>query len=210
MNIQPASRNLIDSIPSSNTDALLRERGFDLLYEYLQIINEARFPPGRIIELATGTGRTSAIFARQGFEVVTGDITLTKRGEALRRISPESAKQVSMMVLNMERLPFRDHSVPAVISLNTIHELKHPDQCLSEIVRIHDPAGVLVVGDFNKLGFEVMDEVHQIVFGKRHSRGRLPMESVKEKLTDLYESVVTIETPLNISVVCRTAVSAFS
>jgi ubiquinone/menaquinone biosynthesis C-methylase UbiE len=149
VNIQPASRNLIDSIPSSNTDALLRERGFDLLYEYLQIINEARFPPGRIIELATGTGRTSAIFARQGFEVVTGDIRLAKRSEALRRISPAYESQVSMMVLNMEKLPFRDNSVPAVISLNTIHELEHPEQCLLEMLRIHDPAGVLVVGDFN-------------------------------------------------------------
>ncbi|MEX1137976.1 MAG: class I SAM-dependent methyltransferase [Bacteroidota bacterium] len=205
MNIQLASRNLIDSIPSSNTDALLRERGFDLLHEYLQIINEVGFPSGRIVELATGTGRTSAILARQGFDVVTGDITQAKRSDALRRISPAYEKHVSMMVLNMERLPFRDSTVPAVISLNTIHELEHPEQCLSEMLRIHDPAGVLVVGDFNEAGFEVMDEVHQIVFGKQHSRGRLPMESVKERLADLYESVVTIETPLNVSVVCRTS-----
>jgi ubiquinone/menaquinone biosynthesis C-methylase UbiE len=210
VNIQPASQSLIDSIPSSNTDALLRERGFDLLLEYLQIINEAKFQPGRIVELATGTGRTSAILARQGFEVVTGDITLAKRSEALRRISSEYANRVSQTVLNMERLPFRDRSVPAVISLNTIHELEHPDQCLSEIIRIHDPAGVLVIGDFSEMGFEVMDEVHRIVFGKQHSRGRLSMESVKERLMDLYESVVLIETPLNVSVVCRTGISVLS
>ena len=187
----------------SNTDGLLRERGFDLLQEYLRIITEGQLVPGPIVELATGTGRTSAILARQGYEVITGDITPEKRADALRRISPAYGKQVSMMVFNMEKLPFRSRSIRTMISLNTIHELDHPGKCLSELVRVHDPDGILVVGDFNDTGFEVMDEVHKIVFGKPHSRGRLSMDSVRKELTDLYESVFTIETPLNISVVCR-------
>jgi len=63
VNIPSTSKNIIDPIPSSNTDGLLQERGFDLLQEYLHIITEGQLVPGLIVELATGTGRTSAILA---------------------------------------------------------------------------------------------------------------------------------------------------
>jgi ubiquinone/menaquinone biosynthesis C-methylase UbiE len=194
--------NVIETIPSSNTDRLLRERRFDLLGEYLQVVNEADLVPDVIVEMATGTGRTAAILARLGFRVITGDITLEKRSEALQRITPGYCQQVSMIVLNMERLPFRDNSIRNIISLNTVHELDRPHTCITELIRVHQPDGRLIIGDFNDTGFALMQEIHRIAYGRDHSRGHLSAESVQEMLSSSYESVRAIETPLNVSFLC--------
>jgi ubiquinone/menaquinone biosynthesis C-methylase UbiE len=193
---------VIETIPFSSTDRLLRERRFDLLQEYLEVVNQAQLVPGVIVELATGTGRTAAILARLGFQVITGDITLEKRPEALQRITPDYYHQVSMIVLNMERLPFRDNSIRTIISLNTIHELDRPSSCITELVRVHHPEGKLIIGDFDETGFEVMQEVHRILFGRDHSRGHLSAEGLQVKLRTSYQSVAAIKTPLNVTFVC--------
>jgi len=196
--------DIVNTVPSSRTDELLRERGYDLLDEYLTIIEKAHFDSsGPVLELATGTGRTAAILARCGFDVITGDITLGKRAEALTRIAPAYGNRVSMAALNMERLPFRDNSVTTIISLNTIHELDHPGACVQELIRVHDPRGVLVIGDYNETGFAVLQEIHRIVFGRDHSRGFLSIQDVEDELTRLYRTITKIETPLNVSYLCR-------
>lgn len=203
MNLPESSRLLIDTIPSSRTDELLRARGFDLLAEYLHIINEARLTPGLIVELATGTGRAAAVLARLGFTAMTGDITAEKRADAVRRVGPAFRDRVSMILLNMECLPFPSQSLHSVVCLNTIHELKHPKICLSELQRVTHPDGTFVVGDFNDTGFRVMQEIHTMLFGRDHSRGKLSMTELWDVISDSWSSIQTIETPLNVSFVCR-------
>jgi len=195
---------LIASITSSKTDVLLRERGYDLLAEYLQIIRGACFEPDvPILELATGTGRTVALLARLGYKVTTGDLTDEKRSEAMNRITPAYAEKVSMIAADMERLPFADGSMRNIISLNTLHELDHPLACVQELVRVHHPEGTLVIGDFNETGFDVMQELHQLLYGHDHPRGTLPMQELEPILRDVYGTVDSLATELNATLICR-------
>ncbi|MEX2115810.1 MAG: class I SAM-dependent methyltransferase [Bacteroidota bacterium] len=203
MILPESSRLLIGTISSSRTDELLRDRGFDLLDEYLYIINEARLAPGLVVELATGTGRAAAVLARLGFTAMTGDITAEKRADAIRRVGPAFRDRISMILLNMECLPFRSQSLQSIVCLNTIHELKHPQICLSELQRVTHPDGTLVVGDFNNAGFRVMQEMHTILFGKDHSRGKLPIAELRNLISNSWSNIQTVETPLNVSFVCR-------
>jgi ubiquinone/menaquinone biosynthesis C-methylase UbiE len=194
---------LVNSIPSTRTDELLRAQGYDLLDEYDNIILKAGFDSSfPVLELATGTGRTAAILARHGFRVFTGDIVLEKKAEALSRITPGYYNRVSMIALDMERLPFRDNSVNSIISLNTVHELHHPEECFEELIRIHHPAGTLVVGDYNEEGFAVLQKIHSNLFGRDHSRGHLPIQALKTVLRREYRRITTIQTNLNNSFIC--------
>jgi hypothetical protein len=67
-----------------------------------------------ILRLAVGTGRTIAVLARMG-------------------------RHARLM---MEHLPFRDRSVPSLISMTSIHELERPVPCVEEMVRVLGAGGV--------------------------------------------------------------------
>ena len=194
--------SVISSIPLSESDRLLRSWGYDLTGEYEQIISGTVLPPqAAILELATGTGRMTSVLTRLGFRVVTGDLEFGQRRRAEERVTSAFLPFVQFMQLNMERLPFPDHLIPFLVCMDTLHELTHPQKAFAELLRVHDPRGVLVLGDFNETGFEVMERLHQVVYAGHHSLGTMPMKETAPALQDRYESVHSIETPLNISFV---------
>ena len=195
---------LLTSIPRSGTDDELQRRGFDLYREYLEIVTRAGFDPAApVLELAGGPGRASAVLSRLGFTVLAGDLSLEKYPELMRRVTPAFASQVTTVQLDMERLPLRDHSCPSVLSLNTIHELRDPFACVFELVRVHQSDGPLVLSDFSKHGFEVMEEVHRAVHGKGHFQGTVGLPSLVPILRQRYREVDRFETPLNTAYIFR-------
>lgn len=194
--------SVLSTIPPSESDRLLRSWGYDLTGEYEQIISRTDLPlQSTILELATGTGRMTSVLTRRGFRVVTGDLDLQQQHRAEERITAGYLPFVQFLQLNMEGLPFPDHSIPFLVCMNTLHELAHPQNAFSELLRVHDPRGVLVLGDFNETGFEVMKRLHQVVYAGHHSLGMMPMKETEPALQDRYEYVHSIETPLNISFV---------
>lgn len=195
-------QSIVDSIPSSQSDDLLRQWGHDLTGEYVEVLLKAGLEkPRTILELATGTGRMSAALTRLGHGVITGDITQERRADAMQRITQAYLPQVVFMELDMERLPFADHSVDAIVCMNTLHELEHPRECLREVNRVHSKKGQLVVGDFNHLGFEMMQRLHQELYKNDHLTGSLTMAEAKPMLQQFYPKLLEIQTSLNVSFV---------
>lgn len=195
--------SLVASIPSSNTDAFLRERGYDLLKEYVAIVSFGRPDThGPVVELATGTGRMASVLTRLGHRVITGDLTLEKRADALRRVSPAFMSEVQLLQLDMERLPFPDCSLRSIISVNTVHELGDPQRCIEELLRVLHPDGSLVVSDFNETGFGVLQDAHRAVFGTDHRRGTMDMNAVTSVFHSKHLSFSSFETDLNTTLVC--------
>ncbi len=198
---QPVSIEfIVDSIPASKSDELLRSWGYDLIAEYVQIVQESHVDPASpLLELATGSGRMAAVLSRLGFAVVTGDISLEKYADALGRLTAAFSDRANHLLLNMKLLPFPDGGVRNIVCLDTIHELEEPDLCLSELIRVHDPDGTIVIGDFNELGFEVMQRLHRAVYRNDHARGFLKMADLAPLLQKSYDVMHEVVTPLNIS-----------
>lgn len=200
--------SIFSSIPPSESDRLLRSWGYDLTGEYEQIVGKTDLPPqATVLELATGTGRMTSVLTRLGFHVVTGDLELGQRHRAEERITNAYLPLVQFLRLNVESLPFQDHSIPFLVCMNTLHELANPQKAFSELIRVHDPRGVLIIGDFNETGFGVMERLHQVVYAGHHSLGTMPMKEAEPVLQSQYRSVHPIETPLNISFVASGALT---
>lgn len=193
-------QSIVDSIPSSQSDDLLRQWGYDLTGEYVEVLLKAGLEkPRTILELATGTGRMSAVLTRLGHKIITGDITQDRRSDVEKRITQIYLSQVAFIKLDMERLPFADNSVDSIVCMNTLHELEHPRQCLQEIIRVHSRKGPLIVGDFNDLGFDMMLRLHRVVYGNDHSTGSLTMTEAKPMLQQFFPHLSERRTLLNVS-----------
>jgi ubiquinone/menaquinone biosynthesis C-methylase UbiE len=199
----PWLTDIVRSIPLSGTDASVRERGFDMLTEYGQIIEASGFDSAvPLLEVATGPGRAAALLSRMGFRLITGDISLEKNADVRRRLPTGNPGDVLMLALDMERLPFRDASVRSILCLNTVHELKRPHACLDELTRVIHPEGILTIGDFNELGFGLMQEIHREVHGDDHWREPTDLSELMPVLKERFASVRRVDTPMNTSWVC--------
>jgi ubiquinone/menaquinone biosynthesis C-methylase UbiE len=190
------------TIPRSPSDELLRSWGYNLVEEYVHVVREASLHPGsEVLELATGTGRMTAVLTCLGFRVRSGDIADENKNQVWQRVLPEFAANVELMLLDMRNLPFKSGSVRAITCMNTLHELADPGACLEEILRIHDRSGVLLLGDFNDTGFETMQNVHRTLHGNNHPRGLMKISEAEPFVRSHYSNVKVVLTPLNISLI---------
>ena len=189
----------LSSIPLSESDRLLHTWGFDLTAEYASIVNAVDTHSSVAVELATGSGRMCAVLAGMFDTVITGDRSLVDHTRALARIPEPFRHRIQYSVLDMEQLPFRDGNIPLLFCMNTLHEVASPVQCLRELIRVVHPNGTLVVGDFNKKGFDTMQRIHEIVYHNDHEEGSISSHTIEEILTSSFTSVTTLDTALNIS-----------
>jgi ubiquinone/menaquinone biosynthesis C-methylase UbiE len=192
----------LNSIPKSESDILLNEWGYNLIDEYLQLITSANFPPNSfILDVATGSGRAVSILSRMGFQILTGDYNADMKAESEKRITKEYLNRVKFAQINLEQIQFNTNSVSNIVSINTLHELDNPLQCLDEITRVHSPEGIMLIADFNAAGFDVMDKSHTLRHNKLHPRGKISSDELRNILTDRYTEVQEITTELNIGFV---------
>lgn len=185
------------TIPASSSDRLLRSMGFDLVMEYAEIASSLPETAVAPLELATGTGRMTAVLASWFPVVVTGDISLADIARVHQRLPDERWDRVQFLQLDMERLPFRNNSIRAIVCLNTIHETEHPERCIEEMVRTIRNDGTLVIGDFSRTGFDVMQRIEREVYGRDHHEGTMPMTAVEKFLGKRFTNIRTIDTALN-------------
>jgi ubiquinone/menaquinone biosynthesis C-methylase UbiE len=188
---------LLHEIVPSHSDRILQENGFDLVREYFDLAHHLSPVRSPVIELATGTGRMIAVLSSLSIPVITGDISLTDQPRALARVPEQFQHHVRFLQLDMEHLPFRSDSLPAIVCLNTLHETEHPHDCLQEMIRSIHPSGELLVGDFNRTGYDMMQIVQRTVYHNDHSEGNITSDEIAEELRRKFDSVHTIATPLN-------------
>jgi len=185
------------TIPKSDSDLLLESWGYNLLDEYIQLIEASGFINSMVLDVATGTGRASSVISRLNCNVITGDNSLDKKNEAEKRITENYFGKVKFLKLNLECLPFNSNSIDNIVCLNTLHELSNPVNCLKEIIRVHSSNGTMLIADFNPLGFDVMDKLHLTKFNRPHPRGSISTEVLLDTLKKNYFNINRIDTELN-------------
>ncbi|MCU1589284.1 MAG: ubiquinone/menaquinone biosynthesis methyltransferase [Frankiales bacterium] len=102
-------------------------------------------PGQRVLDVAAGTGTSSAALARSGADVVGCDFSLgmLRIGKAVER------RGVELVAGDALRLPFADASYDAVTISFGLRNTSDVDRTLRELLRVTKPGGVLVVCEFS-------------------------------------------------------------
>lgn len=198
MNSNQKYSEILNTITPSDTEIMLKEWGYNLSAEYIEMLKAAQFDAQRpVYDFATGTGRMAAILTRMNFDIISGDITDAQRPDAVKRIGEEYLGRVKFIDINLEKLPCEDNLLENVVCINTLHHLENPEKSIRELIRTISKTGTLLIADFNALGFDVMDKVHQIKSSELHTRGTATREMTEKLLSESFNSTMNVITDLN-------------
>jgi SAM-dependent methyltransferase len=128
-------------------------------------------PPGRGLEIGSGSGRLTSYLARWSQDLVASDATIS----LLRRRSPSGNATPPRVGANLYHLPFPDGAFSVVTLVRVFGFLSDPEAGLREIHRVLRPRGALV------LSFEPHPTVASLVDDLKVSFGRSKGEPVSPR-----------------------------
>ena len=161
---------------------LYKSFGYNVDKEWDFILEAAMPLTGKILEVGTGKGHFALALAKRGYSFVTFDISEEEQHFARLNIAYFGLeKQVDFRIEDGERTNFANASFDVVFSVNVIHHLANPYKVIDELIRILVPGGKLVISDFSKKGFSVMDKIHALE-GKKHEEGNLSLQGAEKYL----------------------------
>ncbi len=99
----------------------------------------------RILDVAAGTGTSSAALTRSGATVVALDFSPGMVAEGRRR-----HKNIEFVEGDAEKLPFGDNEFDAVTISFGLRNVSQPKVALSEMYRVLKPGGRLVICEFSR------------------------------------------------------------
>lgn len=98
----------------------------------------------RILDLAAGTGTSSAPFATRGAEVVPCDFSL-----GMLAVGKQRQPHLPFVAGDAMHLPFKDEVFDAVTISFGLRNVQDHDRALREMLRVTKPGGILVVCEFS-------------------------------------------------------------
>ena len=161
---------------------LYKSFGYDIDKERDFILREAMPLSGKILEVGTGKGHFALALAKRGYSFVTFDISKEEQRFArLNIVHSGLEKQVDFRIEDGERTSFADASFDTVFSVNVLHHLANPCLVIDELIRVLTPGGKLIISDFSKKGFSIMDKIHALE-GKTHEAGKMSLSDAEKYL----------------------------
>jgi ubiquinone/menaquinone biosynthesis C-methylase UbiE len=173
--------------------AEFRAHGCDIPAERFAVILRARPLGNRVLEIGTGYGALTAQLAHECFRkrghdsascpLFSVDKDAEAQGQArlnLRFEAPQA--RVRFVLADAADLPFPDRNFDTVISANSFHHFTQPESVLREMARVC--RGKLVVADFNRNGFRVVQTIHRAE-GRKHPESGRSFARVPQLLTAL-------------------------
>ncbi len=97
-----------------------------------------------ILDVACGTGLVSFEAAKKAKKVYGIDIAPSMIEEAKKKTREMEIKNVEFSVEDAYKLPFDNNRFDTVICNNALHNMKYPEDVLSEIKRVLKPGGRLI------------------------------------------------------------------
>ncbi|MEA1894356.1 MAG: class I SAM-dependent methyltransferase [Euryarchaeota archaeon] len=126
---------------------------------------------GAVLEVATGTGLVALEIASAAEQVHAIDISPQMIDEAKKKVEVGGIDNVAFSVEDAYALPFGDGMFDTVVCNNALHNMKHPEDALSEIRRVLKPDGrfiAVIAGVGESLKFKIALTISTLV-------GQLPV-----------------------------------
>lgn len=101
-------------------------------------------PGERVLDLAAGTGSSSAVIACSGAEVIACDLSA-----GMIEVGRERHPHLTFVQGNAMDLEFEDESFDAVTISYGLRNIPDPELALREMLRVTKPGGRLVVNEFS-------------------------------------------------------------
>jgi len=181
----------------TDTERLLKESGFDLVGEYSRAVELAVLDQsGVVLDIATGSGRMACELAKAGFYVWSGDISEEALQKARLRLG-DLVSRVKLFTFDGADTPFDSGIFQSITCANAIHEMENPQSVLLEMTRLLSDTGTLVLLEFNKLGFRLMDEIHRKQGRPEHRLGIMPEGEIDVQLRAMFEDVSVSDLGVN-------------
>ena len=103
--------------------------------------------PGQsVLDLAAGTGVSSAVYARPGVRVVAADFS-----EGMLAAGRKKRPQLEFVYADATKLPFADNEFDTVTISFGLRNVQDTAQGLREMLRVTKPGGKLVICEFSKV-----------------------------------------------------------
>lgn len=113
-------------------------------------------PGDEVLDLAAGTGTSSAAIARTGARVLAADFSLGMMREGRRRGAP-----VPFVGADAQQLPLADDSFDAAVISFGLRNVQQPRRALAEMTRVVRPGGRVVVVEFSSPTSRVLRGVYE-------------------------------------------------
>lgn len=101
----------------------------------------------RVLDLAAGTGTSSAAIARHGAHVTAADFSHGMLAEGRQRHAGNEL--IDFVWADATDLPFADHSFDAATISYGLRNVQDPKQALREMFRVVKPGGRVVIAEFS-------------------------------------------------------------
>lgn len=166
---------------------LFRKFGYDVGTERDFIIERSRPFSGDILEVGTGKGYFAITLAKKGYSLTSIDMSEEEHRAARLNIEYFGlSNRVVLKVENAEKMSFKDRSFNTIFSVNVIHHLENPLKVVDEISRLVARDGRIILSDFTREGFEVMDRLHASE-GNTHTMGHMTLDEAAEHLSRKFD-----------------------
>jgi len=170
---------------------LFQRFGYDIAKERDFIIEKAQPIEGKILEVGTGKGYLAVALAQKGYHFTTVDISEEEQSFAKMNIQYINLlDNVNFIVDDAENLKFKDSSFDVCFGINLVHHLSQPLKVIDEIIRVTAPGGKIVIGDFNREGFSVVEKIHESE-GSKHDSGLCTLNEVISYASGKVEQIET-------------------
>src|SRR3954451_21317112 len=121
--------------------------GNDVLWRAATTRAVAPRPGERILDLAAGTGTSSASLARSGVTVIAADFSEGMLEVGRRRQA--GVPNIEFVHADAEDLPFEDREFDAVTMSFGLRNVHEPKRALAELFRVAKPGGRIVICEFS-------------------------------------------------------------
>lgn len=152
--------------------------GYDIDWERDFILGCVKPLAGRVLEIGTGKGHFTLALAREGVNLTSVDISAREQQFACYNLSYyDCESRVDFRIEDASRLSFSDGSFETICSVNVMHHLKGPLQVAGEMLRVFSRQGKIVISDFSKEGFKMIEEFHASE-GRVHENAKVTIEDI--------------------------------
>jgi ubiquinone/menaquinone biosynthesis C-methylase UbiE len=163
--------------------ALFRKHGYDSDRANAFILGQMPAWAEEVLDVGSGKGRFLVALLKHSHAVTSVDIDWGEQRFARLNVAYEGlSDRVRFLQADATHLPFHDATVRTVVSVNALHHFRDWSPLLSEVVRIVDPQGTVVLADFNENGFAVLDRLYSKE-GKVHPRVIYRIRDIVETLS---------------------------